>query len=217
MRPKVFIACALAWGFAAGVAAQSNIQNTYYPPGTTVVSNGNITAGNNVTVPNGSNVIYQATQWVRLTPGFYVVGGGTFRAQLIGADTTPPSQPGAIVATNITTTSFTLSWGASSDNVGVAGYEVQINSTVYGTTGGTSINVTGRAPNTTYVVSVRAYDAAGNNSVPRTDSVTTINGPDGDDDGDGIPNNIELQLGTVGYNPPDNNSPPISQLKVHRP
>ena len=39
-------------------------------------------------------------------------------------DTTPPSAPTALVASGVTATSANLSWTASTDNVGVAGYTV---------------------------------------------------------------------------------------------
>src|SRR5262249_48921624 len=40
-------------------------------------------------------------------------------------DTVPPSAPGALTATAISGVQANLSWGAASDNVGVAGYRVE--------------------------------------------------------------------------------------------
>ena len=40
-------------------------------------------------------------------------------------DTTPPSQPGTLTATAVSGGEIDLSWGASTDNVGVTGYRVE--------------------------------------------------------------------------------------------
>ncbi|MBL7813671.1 MAG: fibronectin type III domain-containing protein [Saprospiraceae bacterium] len=84
-------------------------------------------------------------------------------------DTQAPTVPTGLNATNISTTSFTLNWTASTDNVGVTGYNVYRGGVLIGsTTGVTSFNVTGLAANTTYSMTVRAKDAAGNLSVAST-------------------------------------------------
>ncbi len=77
------------------------------------------------------------------------------------ADTTPPSIPAGLAVSAITITGLTLSWGASTDNVGVTGYEVFRGSVSLGTTTSLSISVTGLAPNTAYAMRIRARDAAG--------------------------------------------------------
>jgi chitodextrinase len=71
-----------------------------------------------------------------------------------------------------------LSWTASTDNVGVTAYDVYqgttLAKTVTGAPPATSTTVTGLSPSTTYSFSVRARDAAGNTSAPsNTVSVTT--------------------------------------------
>ena len=78
------------------------------------------------------------------------------------ADTTPPNVPTGLTSSNVTSSGFTVSWTAPSDNVGVTGYEVFIDGVSYGTTTNTSLAVTGRNPNTAYSVTVRARDAANN-------------------------------------------------------
>jgi glucose/arabinose dehydrogenase len=67
-----------------------------------------------------------------------------------------------------------LAWDASSDNVGVTGYDVYRNSTKAGTTSTLGYIDTGLAPETTYQYTVAARDAQGNVS-PRgtTLSLTT--------------------------------------------
>lgn len=86
-------------------------------------------------------------------------------------DTTPPSIPAGVTASNLTPTGFTLSWSASSDDVGVSGYEVQVDGAVYATTSGTTVVVSGRTAATSYAVRVRAQDTAGNYS-PLSSAVT---------------------------------------------
>ena len=67
-----------------------------------------------------------------------------------------------------------LSWTASTDNVGVTGYQVLRNGTQIGTTTSTSYTDTSVAANTTYTYTVQAYDAAGNVSAASSGlSVTT--------------------------------------------
>lgn len=71
-----------------------------------------------------------------------------------------------------------LSWTASTDNVGVAGYRVYNGSTLGATTNGVTYTVTGLTANTAYTFTVIAYDAAGNVS-PSSNavSVTTASAP----------------------------------------
>lgn len=83
-------------------------------------------------------------------------------------DSNPPGTPTGLSASNITTSSFTLSWTASSDNVGVTGYDVYRNGTLLETVTGTTFGITGLTPSTTYSMTVRAKDAAGNVSSAST-------------------------------------------------
>lgn len=80
-------------------------------------------------------------------------------------DTVPPTVPGTPVASAITSTSATLTWPASTDNVGVVGYDIFTGGTQVGTSTTNSFNATGLTPSTTYSFTVRARDAAGNLSV----------------------------------------------------
>ena len=79
-----------------------------------------------------------------------------------GADTQAPSAPGNLSASNETETTIDLSWTASTDNVGVTGYDVYQDGVNIGSVTGTSAQVTGLAASTTYSFAVKAYDAAGN-------------------------------------------------------
>lgn len=90
-------------------------------------------------------------------------------------DTQAPTAPSSLAASNVTQTTLALSWNASTDNVGVTGYDVFQGSTNLGSVAGTSANITGLSPATAYSFRVRAHDAAGNNSgFSNTVNVTTL-------------------------------------------
>ncbi|GAB3933619.1 hypothetical protein GCM10027614_04930 [Micromonospora vulcania] len=76
--------------------------------------------------------------------------------------------------TGKTTTSVSLAWTASTDNVGVSGYEVRRGGTVVATVTGTTATVSGLSASTSYSLTVTARDAAGNTSnASNTVTVTT--------------------------------------------
>lgn len=85
-------------------------------------------------------------------------------ASVATADTTAPTVPTGLAVTSTTTTGGTVSWTASTDAVGVTGYQVAVNGTPVGTTAGTSYDITGLSSSTSYTVTARAYDAAENYS-----------------------------------------------------
>lgn len=89
-----------------------------------------------------------------------------------GGDTTPPTAPGNLQVTGKSATSVILSWSASSDNVGVTGYTVSYGANAANVTA-TTASITGLTPNTNYVFTVTAKDAAGNVSTGTSVQVTT--------------------------------------------
>ncbi|WP_081417108.1 glycosyl hydrolase [Paenibacillus sp. Soil522] len=93
----------------------------------------------------------------------------------IATDTQAPSIPTNLSAVPISSTSVSLSWSASTDNVGVTGYDVYNGGALAGTTATTSFTVTGLIPETTYSFYVRAKDTAGNISAGSSEiNVTTL-------------------------------------------
>lgn len=80
------------------------------------------------------------------------------------ADTTAPSTPLNLLASNITTSSLQLNWSASTDNVGVTGYDVYMNGSFKNSVTLTNSLITGLSSGTTYSFYVKAKDAAGNYS-----------------------------------------------------
>ena len=118
--------------------------------------------GYNGTVAKGASVTF----------GFLVNGSGTPQKCTINGgscaggpvDSTAPSTPTNLHATGTTSSSVSLAWTASTDNIGVAGYDVYVGGALATSVTGTSATVDGLAPSTTYSFTVKATDAAGNAS-----------------------------------------------------
>jgi streptogrisin C len=79
-----------------------------------------------------------------------------------GGDTTAPTAPGNARSTGTTANTVSLAWDASTDAVGVTGYDVYNGSTLATTVAGTSATVSGLTSDTPYTFTVKAKDAAGN-------------------------------------------------------
>jgi beta-glucosidase len=88
-------------------------------------------------------------------------------------DTAPPSTPTGLTATNLSCSAVTINWTASTDNVGVVGYDIRRDGSIVGTSTGTSFTATALSGSTTYLFEVRAKDAAGNTSAWAGLNVTT--------------------------------------------
>lgn len=94
------------------------------------------------------------------------VNSSTLNVTTSAAEIIPPTDPTNLASSIITKISFTLKWTASTDNVGVTGYDiykdgVKINTTLNATT---TYNVTGLTAATSYSMTVIAKDGAGNQS-----------------------------------------------------
>lgn len=93
-------------------------------------------------------------------------------------DTAPPSVPQGLKSTGKTASSVSLSWTASTDNVGVTGYNIYRNNTLITTATATSFTDTLLNAATTYTYNVSAFDVAGNTSAKSTSvSVKTNSAP----------------------------------------
>ncbi|OIK07872.1 PQQ-dependent sugar dehydrogenase [Streptomyces monashensis] len=81
-------------------------------------------------------------------------------------DTQPPTRPGQPSCSDIGEDRLTLSWGASTDDTGVAAYDLYEHGNKIGEAPGTTTThtLTGLTPDTTYDLTVIARDAAGNTS-----------------------------------------------------
>jgi len=92
-------------------------------------------------------------------------------------DTTPPSAPANLTATAVSSSQINLSWGASTDNIGVTSYDVYRNATKLITVTTTSFGNTGLAHSSTYSYYVIARDAAGNSSPASNTASATTSAP----------------------------------------
>jgi len=94
------------------------------------------------------------------------------------ADVEAPSVPTGLSVSGETGNSLDLSWNPSSDNVAVTGYYVYVDGNLDGSSTNISYTVTGLNANTSYSLTVSAYDIAPNES-PQSAPVTgTTSNPD---------------------------------------
>jgi len=158
------------WNVWTGRQTSWNIISYVLNPGATSVSNLDLKALFNDAVARGS--INPAHYLIDVEAGFEIWQGGqglgtngfsvSATAGSSGGDTTAPSVPSNLAVTGVTSSSASLSWSQSTDNVGVAGYRVYRNGTQVGTTAGTTFTDTGLSASTRYTYTVAAFDAAGN-------------------------------------------------------
>ena len=91
------------------------------------------------------------------------------------SDTTVPSTPTSLTASGTTTTTTNLSWTVSTDNVAVTSYDVYQGSAFKANVTTAFYTVTGLTAATAYTFSVKAKDAAGNESASSNiASITTL-------------------------------------------
>jgi chitodextrinase len=110
---------------------------------------------------------YSAT--APMTSGSWVMQMVAFKAAGVVVDTMPPTAPSNLAATATSSTGINLTWTASTDNVGVAGYRVErcqgtgcATFAQIATPIGTSFADTGLVGSTSYSYQVRAADTTGN-------------------------------------------------------
>ncbi len=78
--------------------------------------------------------------------------------------TNGPTVPTGVNITNEASTSLTVNWSASTDNVGVTGYKVFRDAVQIADLNALTYNDSGLTPSTAYTYTVLAYDANGNES-----------------------------------------------------
>lgn len=129
--------------------------------------------------PGGSVVVgFEGTYGSRfVAPRNCELNGQPCERDAAPADVTRPSAPTGLTAGAPTAGTVPLSWQAASDDVGVKRYRVYNGAEALATTTGTAVTVTGLAPATTYELTVRAFDAAGNAS-PRSNAVAVTTAVD---------------------------------------
>lgn len=131
------------------------------------------------TVSSSSISLNAGNNTVRLVANTSNGGPNLDKFDITGGTTTDPQAPTTptnLAASGISQTSFTLTWTASSDNVGVTGYEVFRDGVSVGASTNTSKTISGLTCNTTYSMTVKARDAAGNWSAASTAKLVTTSG-----------------------------------------
>ena len=92
-------------------------------------------------------------------------------------DTSAPTVPTNITATNISGTAFKINWDAATDDTGVTEYRVFVDGTFEAATADVTYSLTGLTVSTTYQISISAKDAANNESAQSSAiGITTTDG-----------------------------------------
>ncbi len=147
------------------------------------------TSGASATTYSDPNLVPKTLYYyrVRATNASGDSGYTNVSSATTAADTTAPTAPSNLTATAASSTQINLSWNASTDNVGVTGYQILrcqgVSCTNFAQiaapagTGTTYID-TGLSPSTSYSYEIIATDAAGNPSSPSNiGSTATLSGP----------------------------------------
>jgi len=93
-------------------------------------------------------------------------------------DVVPPSVPANLIEVSKTTTTISVSWDASTDDVSVTGYNVYVNGVYNSFTTTTNKTITGLTLSTVYLLSVSAIDSSANESAKTTALSITTNAVD---------------------------------------
>ena len=109
-------------------------------------------------------------------------------------DTEAPSTPTNLIVTGSTSSTISLSWTASTDNIMVATYDIYLDGTLKTSSATNSATVTGLNPSTTYTFYIKAKDAAGNIS----SQSNTVTGTTTENTGGGG-NNNNTTCGTENF------------------
>ncbi|WP_250212723.1 galactose-binding domain-containing protein [Acrocarpospora catenulata] len=143
-----------------------------------------IYADNQLRASVGNLTTYTDTQPVSATVTYFVrakdaAGNASANSNSVtrqgqGGDNQPPTAPGNLAFTQPGGGQIRLTWTASTDNIGVTGYDIYANNALRASVAGNILTYTDTQPgNLTVTYFVRAKDAAGNesansNSVTRT-------------------------------------------------
>ena len=92
-------------------------------------------------------------------------------------DVEAPTEPTSLQSTTVGDTTVSLRWAASSDDVGVTAYRIRRDSVLLATSAALVFDDSGLQPTTSYLYSVTALDAGGNESPASEITVTTAATP----------------------------------------
>jgi len=141
--------------------------NAYQPYGGTTGNGGAATCMCTTASCTVNTIITNETQLAKtasLASVYTGLGMGYYNSMVSPADTITPSIPTNLAGSAVTTTA-NLSWTASTDNIGVAGYNIIRNGIWLANSEPTTYTDAGLATSTTYNYQVQAFDLAGNTSL----------------------------------------------------
>ncbi len=92
---------------------------------------------------------------------------------IVRIDRTAPAAPSRLIKTNVGLTTIEITWAETSDDVGVVNYRIYNEDLLLGETSGRQATLTHLTPASMYHLSIRAVDAAGNESLPSHELMVT--------------------------------------------
>ncbi|NBI28532.1 fibronectin type III domain-containing protein [Chengkuizengella marina] len=145
-----------------------------------------------IDVPENANLTYRyntIVNGVATLSKFFNYTMGQLPGGIV-EDTIAPTTPSNLTSANVTGTTVELGWTASTDNVGVVGYDVYQDGVFVDHTTTTSYQVTGLTPETVYTFTVIAKDGAGNESVASNETTVTTGSIPVDNEAPTSPSNL---------------------------
>jgi fibronectin type 3 domain-containing protein len=103
--------------------------------------------------------------------GTFTSTGVAFSKMIVGTDTKPPVTPSAPTLVSSSSTGATITWIPTTDNIGVAGYNIYRNGAVVAQSAAPPFHDTDLTPGDTYIYGLSAFDAQGNVS-PESETLT---------------------------------------------
>jgi len=103
--------------------------------------------------------------------GTFTSTGVAFSKMIVGTDPTPPVTPSAPTLVSSSSTGATITWIPTTDNIGVAGYNIYRNGAVVAHLAVPPFHDTDLTPGDTYIYGLSAFDAQGNVS-PESETLT---------------------------------------------
>ena len=144
------------------------------------IHRGGVKIGTAVTTSYSDSGLLPSTAYAYAVSAFDGAGNTSAQSASVSAttfpastDTQPPSVPTNLTATAVSSSQINLSWTASTDNVGVTGYNIYRGGVKIGTAATTSYSDSGLLPSTAYAYVVSAFDGAGNTSAQSSSASAT--------------------------------------------
>ncbi|MCF8380848.1 MAG: T9SS type A sorting domain-containing protein [Bacteroidales bacterium] len=158
--------------------------------GYTVYRNGEL-LGTTVAPNYNDNTVSEGNTYTYTVSSFDDAGNTSEQSTGVTAsinDITAPDVPDGLMLTSASVNAVSLSWNASTDNVGVAGYNIFRNGVLLDTETGLSYTDNTVSPGNSYNYAVSAFDEAGNESTRSSEVTTNTN----DTEAPTVPSGLKL-------------------------